>query len=284
MRFFISGFIALILFSSVSFAQNRNVLADGNPPLTSAMVDRAGSLFEWALDSNLTNEERLKLKNILTSYWKNGDDKAIKSVLDTLAFEEKISAVSEEQKRNVKPELQKELLKVFRQEKNDPLSELMLAVYDRDRGENNFGSIAKNGNGSIEKLVGRWQVSHMNSIRTQNTYSGAIGDANGMVAEYDIKPNGNVIFSFYLSQNNYGCVTKLKTSKTGRVSVSGNQLIFDYDKGSTTSTDSCNAKNNYAKNLGKTSESFEYDLKRENGKTQFCFANDKLKDCAIKLN
>lgn len=284
MRFFLSVFAAIILCSSISFAQSRNVLADGNPPLTQTMVNRLTSLLEWSLDVNLTNEERAELKNIVVSYWKNGDEKSVKSILDTLAFEEKLATASEENKQKIKPDLKKELLKVFRQDKNEPLSRLLLSAFERNSGAKNSDSVGQSSKKSLENLVGRWQVSHGNSVTTQNIYSGAIGDANAMIAEYDIKANGSVIFSFYLSQNNYGCVTKVKTSKTGRVSVSGNQLIFNYDKGSTTSSDSCNAKNNYTKSLGKTSEDFSFELKRENGKEQFCFANDKLKDCAMRLN
>lgn len=281
MRFFLFIFVTIILFSTVSFAQSKNVLADGNPPLTQTMVNRLTSLMQWSLDADFTNEERAELKNIVVSYWKNGDEKSIRSILDTLAFEEKLSSASEENKQKIKPDLQNELLKAFRQDKNEPMSKLMLAAFERN---NNSNSFEQNNGGWFANLVGRWQVSHGNSMTTQNIYTGSLGDANAMIAEYDIKANGSVIFSFYLSQNNYGCTTKVKTSKTGRVSVSGNFVTFDFDKGTTESTDSCNAKNNYTKSLGKTSESFEYNLTRENGKTQFCFANDKLKDCAVKLN
>ena len=138
--------------------------------------------------------------------------------------------------------------------------------------------------GSQTNLVGRWQVSHMNSVTSKNVYSGAIGDANGMIAEFDIKPNGRVIYSFYLSQSNYGCTTKIKTSKTGRAIVDGSQVTFAYDSGITTSQDSCNAKFNYTKNLGQTSDVYEFVTKSENGKRYFCFADAKLKDCALRLD
>src|SRR5688572_2998984 len=138
--------------------------------------------------------------------------------------------------------------------------------------------------GSQTDLVGRWQVSHMNSVTSQNVYSGALGDANGMIAEFDIKPNGRVIYSFYLSQVNHGCTTKIKTSKTGRAIVDGSQVTFVYDSGTTTSQDNCNAKFNYTKNLGLTKDVFDFVIKSENGKRYFCFADDKLKDCAVRLD
>ena len=147
-------------------------------------------------------------------------------------------------------------------------------------------NFAPNGNGEnlLDDLVGRWQVSHMNSVTSKNVHSGAIGDANGLIAEFEIKPNGRVIYSFYLSQSTYGCTTKIRTSKVGRAIVDGSQVTFAYDSGTTTSQDSCNAKFNYAKNLGQTKDVFDFVIKSEDGKRYFCFADDKLKDCAVRLD
>jgi hypothetical protein len=113
--------------------------------------------------------------------------------------------------------------------------------------------------------------------------SGRIGDGNSMIAEYDIKPDGPLAFTFILQQSNYGCTTRIKTYKTGRAIVSGSRITFDYDAGGTTiSEDNCNARYNYTKKLAAEKETFDFQMKSENGKPQFCFANAKLKDCAIK--
>jgi hypothetical protein len=105
-----------------------------------------------------------------------------------------------------------------------------------------------------------------------------------MIAEYDIKPDGRVAFTFVLQQSNYGCTTRVKTYKTGRAVVSGSRVTFDYDAGGTTiSEDNCNAKYNYTKKLTAEKETYDFQLKSENGKPKFCFANAKLNDCAIKI-
>ena len=274
-------FIALILLTIPAFGQSKNVLADGNPPLTQTMINRLTTLMQWSLDSDFSDEERSELRSAVVSYWKNGDEKSIKSVLDTLAFEQKLAGASEDQKRNLQPQVQQKLLEEFEKDANEPLNKVLLAAYRRNHDANN--SNAETG-GSLEALIGRWQVRHANSMTTQNVYTGALGDANGMIAEYDIKPDGSVIFSFFMSQNNYGCTTKIKTSKTGRVVVNGSRAVFNYTKGTTTSSDSCIAKNNYTKSLGQTVETLDFTISRENGKKQFCFSDGKLKDCAVKLD
>ena len=275
-------FITTLFFTIAAFGQSKNVLADGNPPLTQTMINRLTTLMQWSLDSDFSDEERSELRSTVISYWKNRDEKSVKAILNMLAFEEKLTTAGEDQKRNLQPQIQQKLLEEFEKDKEEPLNKVLLAAYKRNHEANNSNA-AQNGN-LLENLIGRWQVSHGNSMTTQNVYTGALGDANGMVAEYDIKADGSVIFSLFLSQNNYGCVTKIKTSKTGRISVNGAQAIFNYDKGTTTSSDSCNAKNNYTKSLGQTSETFDFNIKRENGKKQFCFSNGKLKDCAVKLD
>jgi hypothetical protein len=284
MRFFLSIFIASLLFSAAAFGQSKNILADGNPPLTGAMVERLTALLEWSLDADFSSGERSELKNAVTAYWKNRDEKSIRSVLDMLAFEEKLAGAGEDQKRNLQPQVEREILKTIEKDSDEPLNRLLLAVYNRKKTSANDNESAARKSGPVGNLAGRWQTSHANSLSTQNVYTGAIGGGNGMVAEYDIKPDGRVIFSLFMTQNNYGCTTKIKTSKTGRVLVNGSQVTFTYEKGTTTGTDSCNAKYNYTKNLGPSSETFEYKLTRDGGRTQFCFANSKLKDCAVKLD
>lgn len=284
MKIFSAAIFAILLSIAPAFAQGKNVLADGEPPLTQSMVNRLVGLMEWSLKAEFSADERVALRNSVVGYWRSSDEKSIKSVLDILAFEQKLSAASSDQKQSLQPQIQQSLVKAFEEDPSDPMNEVLLNVYRRSNGDSTDARAVSNGGGSLAELVGRWQVSHMNSVTTQNVYSGAIGDANGMIAEFDIKPNGRVIYSFYLSQVNYGCTTRIKTSKTGRVSVNGATVTFDYDTGTTTSQDSCNAKYNYTKNLGRTSDVYEFGFKSENGKQHFCFADAKLKDCAVKLN
>jgi hypothetical protein len=284
MRIFAIAILSVLLSVVPVSAQGRNVLADGDPPLTLTMVNRLVGLMEWSLDSELSPDERTALRTAMVGYWRDSDQKGIRSIMDILAFEEKAAAAGYEQKQKLQPQLQQALLKAFEEDPSDPLNRILLGVYKRNHATGPGAKASLSGAGSVADIVGRWQVSHMNSVTTQNVYSGAIGDANGMVAEFDIKPNGRVIYSFYMSQVNYGCTTKIKPSKTGRVSVNGSTVTFVYDSGTTTSQDSCNAKYNYTKSLGRTTDVYEFALKSANGKRQFCFANSKLKDCAVRLD
>lgn len=272
--------LSLIAFTAAISAQSRNVIADGQPPLTQTMVNRLTHLMEWSLDTDLNDEEHTALRSAVMSYWQRQDEKEMKAVLNMLDFEQKLATATEDKKRELQPQIKDGVIKAMKEDPNDPMNQVLAAAYRRSQS----ASAAPGSVGSRGDVVGRWQVSHMNSLTTQNAYSGAIGDSNGMIAEFDIKPDGRVIYSFYLSQVNYGCTTKLKTSKTGRVSVNGSRLVFNYATGTTTSQDSCNAKYNYTKDLGPTTDTYDFGLSTKDGKRQLCIANDKVKDCAVKLN
>lgn len=263
------------LFTALVFGQNRT-LADGNPLLTSGMVERFVNLMEWSLDVSFSSENRAAVEKQLVKYWQAGDEKEIKIVLNILNFEKNLAGASEAKKQEIQPQLKKQLLEAMEKDSGDPLNAILLGIYK----QNNERS-----DGDLSSLIGKWQVLHGNSIVGIDINSGRIGDGNAMIAEYDIKPNGQVIFSFALQQSNYGCTTRIKTSKIGTAIVLASRITFNYTGGTTTSEDNCNRANNYTKKLAAEKESFDFKLGRnESGKQQFCFANTKLKDCAVKVN
>lgn len=264
------------VFAVNNFGQNR-VLADGNPPLTDQMVERFIGLMEWSLDVQFSDSDRSKVEKQLIKYWQTNDEKEIKSVLNILNFEKNLANASEAKKREIQPQLKQQLLEAMEKDSNEPLNAILLAIYKRNDEPTNVS-------GDINSLVGKWQVLHGNSIVGVDINSGRIGDGNAMIAQWEIKPSSSVIYSFVLQQSNFGCTTRLKTSKTGTASVSGSKVIFNYSGGTTVSEDNCNKNNNYTKKLAAEKETFDFKLGHDSsGKSQFCFANSKLKDCAVKV-
>ena len=259
------------------------VLADGDPPLTSSMVEGLAGLFEWSLGVEFSTAERADLRRTLVGYWKAGDAKSIQSVGNMLAFERKLRTWGEAQKEEARPQLKRQLLEAIEADQADALNRLLLAVYRRGQGGDRAEGAPGEGGEGVAGLAGKWQFLHGNSLVSVDVPSGRIGDGNAMIAEYDIRPDGRVIFSFVMQQSNYGCTTRVKTSKTGRATADGSRITFRYDGGTTASEDSCNARYNYTKKLAPERESFDFGLKRDGGKTQLCIANEKLKDCAVKV-
>jgi hypothetical protein len=264
--------------AAAAYAQDKT-LADGNPPLTASMVERYQNVMEWTLDAGFNSTERAAIEKQIVEYWRASDEKNIKAVLQTLDFETKVSNTSQAKRQEMQPKLKQAVLEALEKDSGDRMNALLLKVYRK-----NQSAAEDSGSGDLSRMVGIWRVLHGNSIVSVDQSSGRIGDGNSMIAEYDIKADGRVAFTLVLQQANYGCTTHIKTYKTGRALVSGSHVTFSYDAGGTTqSEDNCNARYNYTKKTPAEKETFDYQLKSENGKPQFCFANAKLKDCAIKV-
>lgn len=288
-RKFFSLVLSPILFVVIgggyfSFAQAQgDVLVDGNPPLTNQMVERYCALLEWSLEVDFTATERAAVQKQLVQYWRKDETKNIKGVVDALAFEENINRASEAKRREVQPQIKQAMLETMEREKQDALNALLLGVYNRSQQANaNTENDPAADGADLSQLTGKWQVLHGNSI-VGIDINGRIGDGNAMIAEFDVRADGRVIYTFVLQQSNYGCTTRIKTSKTGRAAISGSRVTFSYDGGTTTSEDNCNAKYNYTKKLAAEKEIFDFNVERKDGKSNFCFANQKIKDCAVKV-
>lgn len=268
--------IFALVFAVNNFGQNR-VLADGNPPLTNQMVERFIGLMEWSLDLKFSDSDKSKVERQLIKYWQTNDEKEINPILNILNFEKNLATANEAKKRELQPQLKQQLLEAMEKDSNEPLNAILLAVYRQNNESTNTG-------GDINSFTGKWQVLHGNSIVGVDINSGRIGDGNAMIAQWEISPNGSVAYSFILQQSNFGCTMRLKTSKRGTASVLGSKVIFNYSGGTTISEDNCNKNNNYTKKLAAEKETFYFKLGRDSsGRSQFCFANSKLKDCAVKV-
>jgi hypothetical protein len=280
------GFVLcmIVLGAAVTGAQAQSkVLSDGNPPLTHSMINNLVSVLEWSLQIEFSSEDRSALEQTVARYWKMNDTKSIKAVGNILDFEQKRRAWSDEQQQQAQLELKEKLLEAIERDQKDGMNRLILAIYRRQENGSSTNASSDSSSTNLSQLAGKWQVLHGNSIVGVDINSGRIGDGNQMIAEFDIRSDGRVIYSFVLQQSNYGCTTRLKTSKTGHATIDGSRITFAYDSGTTTSEDNCNARYNYTKKLSAEKETFDFGLKSENGKPQFCFANAKLKDCAVKV-
>ena len=272
---------ALLLAGAANVRAQSDTMAAGSPPLTSQMVERYTNLMEWSLDLRFTRAERSAIETQMVAYWRAGDEKNIKAVVQTLDFEKRLADAGEAKKREMQPQIKRAVLDALEKESSDSMNALMLEAYRK-----NQAAVAENtdGIGDLSALVGRWQVLHGNSIVGVDINTGRIGDGNSMIAEYDIRPDGRVSFTFVLQQSNYGCTTRIKTSKSGRAAVSGSRVTYSYDGGTTVSEDNCNQKYNYTKKLAAEQETFDFEIKPSGGgKQQFCFVNEKLKDCAVRV-
>ena len=73
-------------------------LADGNPPLTQAMVDEVSDFLEWLMEVPFTDGQKETVREELTASWKKQDKEEINGVKDMQNAQVQLSAMTADQR------------------------------------------------------------------------------------------------------------------------------------------------------------------------------------------
>lgn len=126
------GCVVLVGAAAHAYAQDVK-LADGNPPLTSRMTSRYARLMEWSLDVPFDARDRTAAEKQFVERWQMGDEKNIKGVLDSLAFEKNLSGASAAKKGESQPQIKQKLFETTESESTVALNSLLLGIYRKNQ-------------------------------------------------------------------------------------------------------------------------------------------------------
>jgi hypothetical protein len=264
------------------------------------MVNELVALFEWALDGRFLARERQEFQSLMVANWQSGNAKSIQDSVGLVKIASQVEAMPADQRRVAQPQFQAALLKTL-EGNSDPASELLLKVY-RESHEGNMGSAGNQGISTTSRvatggvrvatggigggvpgaLVGTWQTGSSSSTTYVNRATGAYSDPSGTQVMYKIFGDGHYEYAALTQQSFYDCTTKLFTYKTGRVTVQGATLTFIPTSGKFTSTDNCNARNNYEKPANLERETYNWSTQRDEYGEKLCLKNDTINGCAYK--
>ena len=117
-------------------AQNSDdeILAAGDPPLTSLMAGKVIVLLDWVLELNLSNEEQVEIKQHLIRAWRSGRQEDISGALDAIKTYEKVFQMSESERNAARGKLRDLILPGLRSDSTDPLAAMLLRKYDEKHG------------------------------------------------------------------------------------------------------------------------------------------------------
>jgi hypothetical protein len=158
----VTFYIAILLSLAFEIFGQTKPLVKGNPPLTAVMIERFVSLMEWSLKVKVSKEKRSIVEKQIINYWQTGDEKNVKSILNILAFEQKLASADEAKKQEIQPHIKKQLLEPIEKESSDPLNAILLEIYKQSQNpETENPSVT---NSDVSSIVGKWQVLHGNSM------------------------------------------------------------------------------------------------------------------------
>ena len=99
------------------------------------------------------------------------------------------------------------------------------------------------------EIVGVWSSSEVRSIMFSDRTSTAFSRPSGGTIKYQINPDGTYRDDTLIQTSMYNCTDSVFAEETGAVRVEGSKIIFDATGGTLRSTDNCNARFNYVKQL-----------------------------------
>lgn len=260
--------------SAGAAAQTRagGVLAEGEPPLTRAMVDDVAGFFEWLFEVRMSPPRRAELERIVVGAWRRGDRADIKSVVEFGDIKGKLAAATEEQRQRVRVEMLPEVMKTLRAETDD-FSRLMLAVYEEALAANNEGvGVGEGGapDSPPAELLGSWRSSRTSMLMYQNQATGSTTPGNGSSMQYRFHPDGRFEYYGYLQTTTYNCTTTVFNPMAGVYRAEGGLLTL------TPRTNTWQMRNNCARSQNKDrpgkldAVTYAFRLKREGGRELLC--------------
>jgi hypothetical protein len=120
----------LVIVLGLARVAQADVLVEGEPPLTQDMVDRSCDLLEWAMDLQMTAEQRDHARDTLVASWKAKDHQAIANSTQLLALYDRVARLTPAQRDQARGKTTPELLAQLKKDRKDPLARWLLGVYD----------------------------------------------------------------------------------------------------------------------------------------------------------
>lgn len=269
-------------------AQTGNkVLVAGKKTLKQADVNNLIDFYQWAFETEFSDEERGRFQKYTVAEFRNDPDSSRNTIDDIVnTFPRLIAADNAVQK-----ETRKNFLAVFLPEarkNSDENSQMLLGIYEAAHGGGNKNSnyASRNsdddsndasddsndesaGGGDLSDLTGKWAWSRTGGTTWSN--NGVYAGGNGSRFTYEFAANGAVKFTGAMNVMQGGCSQQIFRLIEGRASLSGDTLTIRWSPEKFTRDFSCDRANNYTKTRPARTEVDKVRFKTDStGQKQLC--------------
>ncbi len=154
--YFLSGLLLVAIFLGIAqttaYSQEKEVvLVPGNPPLTRLMAGKVNVLLDWVLELKLTNQQEIKISEVLIRSWQTNNREDIQGALDIIEIYEKVFRMSEAERNNARGKLEEIILQSLRAEPNDELARMLLSAYESTHSTNSKTTSPSNNSNTSTK-------------------------------------------------------------------------------------------------------------------------------------
>jgi hypothetical protein len=262
------------------------ILAQGNPPLTRQLADQITDMFAWVLNGTFTPGQRSEFQDRLAATWQSSEQSAIDGYMAMVNARPKLAQMPAGEREQTRRQLENTIVSSLRQQSNDPLARLLLAVHDHTAGGQEprvmNAAMPVAAGGVPPALVGTWGTGTVSGVGFRNTATGSVTNGGGTQVQYKFLPGGRYEYAAVTTQNMYSCSSEFMTFKTGIVNIQGDVLTFIPQTSKFTSRDNCSARRNYEKPAGMERETYHWRVERDEYGAKMCLKNEKINGCAYK--
>jgi hypothetical protein len=292
-RFFIAKIVTVVLLAAFAVAvpaQTDRVLVTGRYTLRQSHIDRLTELYEWLFAGKFSPAQRRRYQTLIVQEAKS-DETTAKSILSLVESFAKIQSARADKREEIRRELLAEIVPALEKDKNEA-NDILLEVYRNAQdaqAENGFSSddsdpkssVRSGGAVKVSDLAGIWSTSSVSGTRYKSLVTGELSDPSGSIIEYQIFPNGTIKHVGYLSSTVYSCTTKLFISRTGRISISGSKITFDFAPGKRM-YQTCSASASRNDTLPAERKTYPFRLERDQYGLQLCTIEENGKEFCIR--
>lgn len=283
-------FAGLAIFAGAALAQKQasgdRIVVSGEYSLKQSDIERLTEFYEWLLDKKFTPAQRRKYQALIVEQAKARVEDA-KAATEIVEGFNRISSAGAEQREQGRRQILPGIISVMESEDTE-ISRLLLEVYrggqnaaKKDFPADDSGNNDLSGAVKVADLAGLWSTSSVSGERYKSLVTGELSDPSGSIIEYQISPNGAIKHVGYLSMTTYSCTTKLFISRTGRVSISGSNITFDFAPGKRM-YQTCSQSASRNDTLPAERKTYPFRLERDEYGVKLCYVEDGKDFCIRK--
>ena len=299
-RFFCALTILLLLttsgsFGNISTAQQKNddeILAPGNPPLTSSLVDRVVEFLEYVFDTKFTKSQRTVFALKVFKIWQSKDQKEIDEFVKASKVWDQITSMSESQRIEAQPRVQSALVKFLATEPPGSFGHYLLSIYT-DAHPANAGQKPANpqpidagrevSTRVPAELVGEWIARGGSGSSYYDPSTGSSGGTNAIIDSYKFFGDGTYEHGTLIQSSLYSCTITAVGRDVGSVNVQGSQFTITPKSATFDQKSSCSRSSDSRKDKVDPS-TFKWHLERGEYGLQLCLqrVSDGVSGCYLK--
>lgn len=300
-RFFCSLTIVVLLATSGSFgkssiAQQKNddeILAPGNPPLTSSLVDRMIEFFEWVFDGKFTKSQRTVFALKVYGIWQSKNQKDIDEFVQALKLWDQVSSMPENKRNEARTGAQTALLKFWANEPPGSLGHFLVSIHTAahpaSAGESSRYQPPVNVRPNVStrvpaELVGEWIARKGSGTSYVNPGTGSYSAPDATIDSYKFFSDGTYEHAMLMQTSLYNCTTTILGREVGPVNVQGSQFTITPRPGTLDYKSSCSPSLNSLKETNFDPSTFKWQLERDEYGVKLCLqrVHDGVSGCYYK--